>query len=97
MIPNAGRARITAIDQEGHNFIDDVGIGDLWYFPAGIPHSIQGLKQGCVFLLVLTPFHDDAHDAFMTHRRHTWKRECFVASQGKSNDCSCSGTFVHFI
>jgi oxalate decarboxylase len=49
----AGEARITAIDQEGRNFIDDVGVGDLWYFPAGIPHSIQGIgDDGCEFLLV---------------------------------------------
>jgi oxalate decarboxylase len=48
----AGRARITAVDQKGRNFIDDVGPGDLWNFPAGIPHSIQGLEQGCEFLLV---------------------------------------------
>jgi oxalate decarboxylase len=48
----AGRARITAVDQEGRNFIDDVGAGDLWNFPAGIPHSIQGLEEGCEFLLV---------------------------------------------
>jgi oxalate decarboxylase len=48
----AGRARITAVDQNGRNFIDDVGAGDLWSFPAGIPHSIQGLEEGCEFLLV---------------------------------------------
>src|SRR5919112_232420 len=48
----AGRARITLVDQEGRNFIDDVGEGDLWYFPAGLPHSIQGLEEGCEFLLV---------------------------------------------
>jgi oxalate decarboxylase len=48
----AGRARITAVDQNGANFIDDVGVGDLWNFPAGIPHSIQGLEEGCEFLLV---------------------------------------------
>jgi oxalate decarboxylase len=48
----AGRARITAVDQEGRNFIGDVGVGDLWSFPAGIPHSIQGLEEGCEFLLV---------------------------------------------
>jgi oxalate decarboxylase len=48
-----GRARITAIDQEGHAFQDDVGEGDLWNFPSGIPHSIQGLEgDGCEFLLV---------------------------------------------
>jgi oxalate decarboxylase len=48
----AGRARITAVDNDGHNFIADVGAGDLWYFPSGIPHSIQGLPDdGCEFLL----------------------------------------------
>jgi oxalate decarboxylase len=47
-----GRARITAIDPQGRNFIDDVGEGDLWYFASGIPHSIQGLESdGCEFLL----------------------------------------------
>ncbi|WP_299644048.1 oxalate decarboxylase family bicupin [Devosia sp.] len=48
----AGRARITVVDTEGRNFIEDVGVGDLWNFPAGIPHSIQGLEEGCEFLLV---------------------------------------------
>jgi oxalate decarboxylase len=48
----AGRCRITAIDPQGRNFMDDVGVGDLWNFPAGIPHSIQGLEEGCEFLLV---------------------------------------------
>ena len=48
-----GNARITAVDAQGRNFIDDVGVGDLWYFPAGIPHAIQGLgPDGCEFLLV---------------------------------------------
>jgi oxalate decarboxylase len=47
-----GRARITSVDQDGRNFIADVGAGDLWFFPAGIPHSIQGLEEGCEFLLV---------------------------------------------
>lgn len=47
-----GRARITAIDQEYRTFLDDVSEGDLWYFPPGIPHSIQGLEDdGCEFLL----------------------------------------------
>jgi oxalate decarboxylase len=48
----AGSARITLVDAEGRNFIDDVDTGDLWYFPAGLPHSIQGLENGCEFLLV---------------------------------------------
>lgn len=48
-----GNARITAFDQEGRNFIQDVKEGDLWFFPSGFPHSIQGLgPDGCEFLLV---------------------------------------------
>src|SRR5271155_5563238 len=38
-----GSARITAIDAQGRNFVDDVGVGDLWYFASGIPHSIQNI------------------------------------------------------
>src|SRR6202022_2381594 len=26
-----GNARITAVDAQGRNFVDDVGVGDLWY------------------------------------------------------------------
>jgi oxalate decarboxylase len=48
----AGKARITAVDNDGHNFVADVESGDLWYFPSGIPHSIQGLSpDGCEFIL----------------------------------------------
>jgi oxalate decarboxylase len=48
-----GSARITAVDAMGRNFVDDVYEGDLWYFPSGIPHSIQGIgDDGCEFLLV---------------------------------------------
>ncbi len=48
-----GTARLTAIDYEGRPFVKDIKAGDLWYFPAGLPHSIQGLgPDGCEFLLV---------------------------------------------
>ena len=48
-----GKARVTALNPDGTMFIDDVGKGDLWLFPAGYPHSIQGLEpDGCEFLLV---------------------------------------------
>src|SRR5437899_4995815 len=48
-----GSARITAIDANGKSFVADVNEGDLWYFPTGIPHSIQGLApDGAEFLLV---------------------------------------------
>jgi oxalate decarboxylase len=61
-----GAARITAIDQDGNNFVDDVGVGDLWYFPGGIPHSIQGLgPDGCEFLLVFDDGSFDEDDTFL--------------------------------
>jgi oxalate decarboxylase len=48
-----GRARVTVMSPEGLMFIGDVGEGDLWLFPAGHPHSIQGLDpDGTEFLLV---------------------------------------------
>jgi len=48
-----GTARITAIDAEGKSFVADVKKNDLWYFPSGIPHSIQGLDpDGAEFMLV---------------------------------------------
>src|SRR5271169_6073421 len=48
-----GNARITAIDKDGKSFVVDVKQNDLWYFPSGIPHSIQGLEpDGAEFMLV---------------------------------------------
>jgi oxalate decarboxylase len=48
-----GSARISVLNPDGTVFIDDIESGGLWYFPAGYPHSIQGLgPDGCEFLLV---------------------------------------------
>ena len=47
-----GTCRITILDQLGRPYIADVKEGDLWYFPAGLPHSLQGLgPDGCEFLI----------------------------------------------
>lgn len=48
-----GRCRITVLDPQGRASVEDVEAGDLWYFPAGYPHSLQGLgPDGCEFILV---------------------------------------------
>jgi oxalate decarboxylase len=61
-----GKARITAIDPQGRNFIDDVSPGDLWFFGPGIPHSIQGLDDdGCEFLLVFDDGSFDENNTFL--------------------------------
>ncbi|KAJ5475382.1 Oxalate decarboxylase OxdC [Penicillium diatomitis] len=49
----AGRVRVTGLDPDGGSFMDDLEAGDLWYFPAGHPHSLQGLSpNGTEFLLI---------------------------------------------
>jgi len=48
-----GNARVTVMNPDGTMFIGDVSEGDLWIFPAGFPHSIQGLgPDGTEFLLI---------------------------------------------
>jgi oxalate decarboxylase len=47
-----GTCRITIIDENGRPEVADVHEGDLWYFPAGLPHSLQGLGgDGCEFVI----------------------------------------------
>jgi oxalate decarboxylase len=65
-----GSARITAVDQQGRAFVEDVHEGDLWIFPGGIPHSIQGLgPNGAMFLLV---FDDGNFNEFETFLLTDW-------------------------
>lgn len=61
-----GKARVSIMQPDGKMFIDDVGPGDLWYFPAGYPHSIQGLEgDGCEFLLVFDQGDFSEDDTFL--------------------------------
>jgi oxalate decarboxylase len=47
-----GVCRITTIDQDGRANVEDVREGGLWYFPAGLPHSLQGIgEDGCEFII----------------------------------------------
>jgi oxalate decarboxylase len=47
-----GQCRITTLDEEGRAQVADVQNGDLWYFPPGLPHSLQGLgSTGAEFVL----------------------------------------------
>ncbi|MDO4562400.1 MAG: cupin domain-containing protein [Clostridia bacterium] len=46
-----GGARVSAVDEMGRNFIADCKVGEGWIFPKNVPHSIQGLGEGCEFLM----------------------------------------------
>jgi oxalate decarboxylase family bicupin protein len=48
-----GKVRITAFDTEGGSFVDDLEKGDLWYFPPGHPHSLQGLSPNGTEMLLI--------------------------------------------
>jgi oxalate decarboxylase len=48
-----GCCRVTTIDPENQAQIVDFGPGDVWYFPRGHGHSIQGIGPAvCAFVLV---------------------------------------------
>jgi oxalate decarboxylase len=47
-----GTCRVTVLDQQGRPSVADVKEGGLWYFPAGLPHSLQGLgPDGTEFVI----------------------------------------------
>lgn len=61
-----GNTRVTVLSPDGTIFIDDVGKGDLWYFPAGLPHSIQGLgPDGSEFMLMFNQGDFSEDDTFL--------------------------------
>lgn len=47
-----GSVRLNAVNEAGATFDDDLQAGDVWFFPAGVPHSIQASQAGCEFLIV---------------------------------------------
>lgn len=49
----SGTCRTTIVHPDGTQATDDFGPGDVWYFPRGYPHSIEGTgTEDCHFLLV---------------------------------------------
>jgi oxalate decarboxylase len=65
-----GHCRITVLDARGRPYVADVKEGDLWYFPAGLPHSLQGLgPDGAEFVLA---FDNGASSEFDTLPATDW-------------------------
>ena len=47
-----GTCRITVLDPVGRAYVADVNEGELWIFPHGYPHSLQGVgPDGCEFII----------------------------------------------
>src|ERR1700730_1364144 len=65
-----GNCRVTVLDPMGRPYVADVKEGDLWYFPAGYPHSLQGLRpDGCEFVIC---FDNGAQSEFNTLLYSDW-------------------------
>ncbi|KAJ7056856.1 oxalate decarboxylase [Mycena amicta] len=67
-----GSTQVTAVDTEGRNFLATVGPGDLWFFPPGIPHSLQATNDsagGSEFILI---FDDGAFSEDSTFLLTDW-------------------------
>ncbi|KAF9262444.1 oxalate oxidase [Marasmius fiardii PR-910] len=63
-----GSTQITAVDSEGRNFVGTAGPGDLWFFPAGVPHSLQATNdtaEGSEFLLIFDDGEFSADNTFL--------------------------------
>src|SRR5258708_1362167 len=59
-----GPCRVTTLTPQGQSQIVDFNAGDVWYFPRGFGHSIQGIgSEGCLFVL---GFHNGYFSAFVT-------------------------------
>ncbi|KAL1873414.1 hypothetical protein VTK73DRAFT_1005 [Phialemonium thermophilum] len=52
----SGSVLISAVDEQGRYQVEKLNFGDIWYFPKGIAHTIQGLEEENEYLLVF----DDA-------------------------------------
>src|SRR5580700_3856165 len=51
-IMTEGKCRITTLSRQGKPSVEDVFKDDLWFFPAGLPHSLQGMgPDGAEFVL----------------------------------------------
>ncbi|CZT45715.1 probable thermophilic glucose-6-phosphate isomerase and related metalloenzymes [Rhynchosporium secalis] len=47
----AGEIQISAVDEYGRYQVDKLQVGDVWYFPKGSAHTIQGLADENEYLL----------------------------------------------
>ncbi|WP_338460888.1 cupin domain-containing protein [Synechococcus elongatus IITB7] len=84
-----GRTRITLTNPEGEVQIADVEAGELWYFPRGWGHSIEGIGPGTAkFLLVFNDgtFSEGATFSITDWLSHTpiaWVQQNFGWSQSE--------------
>lgn len=55
-----GRVLVSAVDENGRHQVAELEFGDIWYFPKGQAHTVQGLGDENEYLLA---FDDGNFDA----------------------------------
>lgn len=89
----SGHCRITVIDPEGRHEIKDFGPGDVWYFPRGHGHSLQGIgTEPCHFILA---FDSGYFSEFATFSVSDWLAQTPAEVLGKNFNLSPS-VFANF-
>ncbi|KAL6885679.1 putative oxalate decarboxylase oxdC [Trichoderma evansii] len=48
-----GRMLLSAVDENGVYQTEELNYGDIWYFPKGVAHTLQGLEDSNEYLIVL--------------------------------------------
>lgn len=56
-----GSVRVSAVDEHEENQVDNLAVGDIWYFPKGQAHTIQGLDDQNEYLLAFDDGNFDAN------------------------------------
>ncbi|RAR01811.1 Bicupin, oxalate decarboxylase/oxidase [Stemphylium lycopersici] len=80
-----GSSRIASMNEAGQSFVDDVQEGDVWFFPPGIPHSIQAFENGCEFLLIFNDGSFSEENTFLLSELMMRNPESVVAKNFKTS------------
>ena len=57
----AGSIRVAVVDENGGSHVDDAQAGDIWFFPKGMAHVLQGMllcTQPQSGFLIMIGLHD---------------------------------------
>jgi oxalate decarboxylase family bicupin protein len=90
-----GTTQITAVNSDGQNFMANVGAGDLWFFPPGVPHSLQATgddPDGTEFILI---FDDGAFSEDSTFLLTDWLSHVPMEVLEKNFQVNNSEAFAH--
>ncbi|MDO5651494.1 MAG: cupin domain-containing protein [Moraxella sp.] len=94
-----GKVRFTVVDSDRNVHIDDLGVGDMWFAPAGIPHSIQALEGGCEFLLVFDDGNFSENETlliteFLAHTPRSVLSKNFGVDESKFDNIPASEKYI---